>query len=194
MGGQQGCIVSGYQTDRRDYAVRPSFNFEGKAKRSAQRPSFDAADMTFRTVAQLRSGIVERESTLLSIFGEGHRHGGISSRNPNLCQASLDRLCPGDERLPRSDNANMETSPVKDWYLKEWLVAAKKKRVDLIRDLGWSKAKASDVWNGKSAYRRELVNEISEWLGIEPHELLMSPRDAQALRALRETARHIVGV
>jgi hypothetical protein len=88
----------------------------------------------------------------------------------------------------------METSPVKDWYLKEWLVAAKKKRVDLIRDLGWSKAKASDVWNGKSAYRRELVNEISEWLGIEPHELLMSPRDAQALRALRETARHIVGV
>lgn len=75
-----------------------------------------------------------------------------------------------------------------DWYLKEWLAHFGKIQASLINELGWDKAKASFVWNGKQPYRRSLVNEIAAWLGIKPFELLMPPRDALALRRLRETA------
>lgn len=67
-----------------------------------------------------------------------------------------------------------------------------KRQADLVKDLGWSKNRANIVWHSQQSYRRELVNEVATWLGIQPFELLMSPRDALALRQLRETAAAIV--
>ncbi len=64
-------------------------------------------------------------------------------------------------------------------------------QASLINELGWDKAKASFVWNGRQPYKKSLVNEIAKWLGIRPFELLMTPRDAFALRRLRETALQI---
>mgnify|MGYP002862239982 CR=1 FL=1 len=66
-----------------------------------------------------------------------------------------------------------------------------RKQADLVKHLGWDKARASFMWNGKQGYRRKDVAEVSEWLGIEPFELLMSPTEAFGLRRLRETALQI---
>lgn len=76
----------------------------------------------------------------------------------------------------------------RDWHLKSWMALAKKRQADLIKDLGWSRRKASEVFNGDQSYKREIVNEVSEWLQIEPYELLMPPQDALQLRQLRSAA------
>ncbi|MGZ3272408.1 MAG: hypothetical protein ACXU82_03630 [Caulobacteraceae bacterium] len=79
-----------------------------------------------------------------------------------------------------------------DWYLQEWMTHFGKRQADLVNELGWLKGRASKFWNGQHSYRREIINEISAWLGIEPFELLMHPVEALALRQLRQTAATIV--
>ena len=66
-----------------------------------------------------------------------------------------------------------------------------KRQAALVSELGWSKNRASIVWHGAQPYRRDIVNELAAWLGIEPFELLMSPNEAMMLRRLRETAQEI---
>ena len=78
--------------------------------------------------------------------------------------------------------------PEPDWHLQAWMREKGKIQADLVRELGWDKAKASFLWNGKQPYRKDLVNQVAEWLDIEPFELLMPPSEAKALRQLRETA------
>lgn len=75
-----------------------------------------------------------------------------------------------------------------DWHISEWMAQAQKRQVDLVNELGWTRRKASEVFNGLQPYKRETVNEIAEWLGIEPYELLMSPQEAIQLRHLRQAA------
>lgn len=79
-----------------------------------------------------------------------------------------------------------------DWRLQDWMAHFRKRQVDMVHDLGWDKARANFVFHNKQPYRREVVNEISRWLGIKPFELLMRPSEALALRRLRETAALIV--
>lgn len=76
----------------------------------------------------------------------------------------------------------------KDWHLKSWMALAQKRQADLIKDLGWSRRKASEVYNGDQSYKREIVNEVADWLQVEPYELLMAPDDALQLRQLRSAA------
>lgn len=78
--------------------------------------------------------------------------------------------------------------PGYDWYLKEWLVTLGKKQADIVRDLDWNKAKVSLTLRGKQPYDREAVNELAAYLNLRPHELLMHPDDAMALRKLKEEA------
>lgn len=85
----------------------------------------------------------------------------------------------------------MEQDPDSDWHLKEWAALQNKRQADLTRDLGWLPPRASKVWNGEIPYKRDIVVALAQWLGIRPHELLMLPRDAMALRRLRETAKAI---
>lgn len=77
------------------------------------------------------------------------------------------------------------------WYLPEWASHFGKIQADAQRDLGWSKATASDLWNGKQRYTQDHIDEVSNWLSIEPFELLMLPREALALKAFREAAQLI---
>jgi hypothetical protein len=72
-----------------------------------------------------------------------------------------------------------------DWYLKEWLRASDKKQSDIVKDLDWNKAKVSLMVRGLQPYTREEVNELAAYLHIRPHELLMHPEDAHAIRRLR---------
>jgi len=73
-----------------------------------------------------------------------------------------------------------------DWFLKEWLASCRKKQADVVKDLDWNKAKISLMANGKQPYTRDEVNELSEYLNIRPHELLMHPDEAHAIRRLRD--------
>lgn len=66
-----------------------------------------------------------------------------------------------------------------------------KRQAALVNELGWSKNKANKIWHGEQTYKRELVNELAAWLGIEHYELLMPPGQALALRRLKETAKVI---
>lgn len=81
----------------------------------------------------------------------------------------------------------------KNWFLKEWLEHCGKRQASLVNELGWDKSRANFVYHGKQPYRRDLVNEISSWLGIEPFELLMPPAEALAIRQLRDAAKTIAG-
>lgn len=79
-------------------------------------------------------------------------------------------------------------APGHDWYLKEWLLALGKKQADIVRDLDWNKARVSLMLRGKQPYDRDSINELAAYLNLKPHELLMHPADAMALRKLREEA------
>lgn len=78
-------------------------------------------------------------------------------------------------------------SPQHDWFLKEWLASfhPKKKQSDIVRDLDWNKAKVSLMVRGLQPYTREEVNQLADYLNIRPHELLMHPDDAHAIRRLK---------
>lgn len=75
--------------------------------------------------------------------------------------------------------------PAYDWFLKDWLKTLGKKQADVVRDLDWNKAKISLTASGKQPYTRDDVNELAIYLNLKPHELLMHPDDAMALRRLR---------
>lgn len=79
----------------------------------------------------------------------------------------------------------------RDWYFREWMERMKKRQSALVKDLGWTKNRAHMVWHGKQPYKRDDVNVIAAWLGIEPFELLMPPEEAFALRSIRQSARAI---
>lgn len=67
-----------------------------------------------------------------------------------------------------------------------------KKQVDLVKELDWLRARASKVWNGKLPYKRETVNELAAWLGLEPYELLLPPERALAIRNFYQSAENVV--
>lgn len=78
-----------------------------------------------------------------------------------------------------------------NWFLSEWLAYFNQKQSDAARELDWNKAKVSLTAAGKQPYNRDDVDQVCEWLGLDPHELLMSPREALDIRQLRETAQRI---
>ncbi len=100
------------------------------------------------------------------------------------------RLVPksGADSSRQSEHTQIVT---RDWHLQQWMAHAKKRQAHLVSDLGWSRRKASEVFNGDQPYKRETVNELSEWLQIEPFELLLPPEEAIALRQLRSSALRI---
>ncbi len=69
-----------------------------------------------------------------------------------------------------------------------------KRQADLVKELGWAKGRANKFYHGQHSYRRDIVNELSAWLGIAPYELLMAPDEALRLRRLREAAMEVAGM
>ena len=76
-----------------------------------------------------------------------------------------------------------------DWYLKEWLESTQTSQADLSRLTDYPKAKVSDLVNGKQRYNRDILNDIAKALHIYPHELLMHPDEANAVKRLRKAMR-----
>jgi hypothetical protein len=79
------------------------------------------------------------------------------------------------------------------WYLREWMEQSDppKRQADLQKQLGWSKAKAHDVWHGQQ-YTQALIDEIAPWLNVRSFELLLPPDVAMAIRRVRADAARIV--
>lgn len=84
--------------------------------------------------------------------------------------------------------------PLHDWYAAAWLKHLGKKQADLVKHLDWNKAKASLTVRGKQPYDREAVNELADYLNLEPFELLLPPERAMNLRQLRASAEQIVSL
>lgn len=75
-----------------------------------------------------------------------------------------------------------------DWYLEAWMQCAGLDQAGLRRLTGWSKRKASELFNGAMRYNRDVLNEAAAAMHIAPFELLLHPDDAFALRRLQESA------
>jgi hypothetical protein len=86
-------------------------------------------------------------------------------------------------------SAKTQTDFKHTWYLREWMAQSvpPKKQADLQKELGWSKAKAHDVWHGQQ-YTQAIIDEVAPWLNVKPFELLLSPAAAMAIRGYRESA------
>jgi hypothetical protein len=82
--------------------------------------------------------------------------------------------------------------PRHDWYFNQWLVHFGKTQADLVNDLDWNKSKASLFGSGQQRYHRDDINQLANYLGLEPFELLLPPHRAMALRQYRASAETIV--
>lgn len=80
--------------------------------------------------------------------------------------------------------------PEFDWYLREWMDTLKVRfpHAWLQEQTEWSDGKVSNVLSGKKRYDKDIVNLVSEKLGILPYELLMPPKLANAIRTMRSEA------
>lgn len=112
-------------------------------------------------------------------------------RKPDCLDQRNDAFCGAryDFRMARSKPPKLP--PAHDWYLAQWLSACAKEQVDLEKELEWNKSKASLMINGKQRYHRDDVNQVADWLNLQPYELLMHPQDAMAIRQLRIDARRV---
>lgn len=68
------------------------------------------------------------------------------------------------------------------------------KQSAMIEKTGWSKATASQIYNGKQDYSPKVVREASLALNVREYELLMHPDQAMALRRLQSSAQEIVTI
>jgi len=91
--------------------------------------------------------------------------------------------------VPRKAHQEDDHGP--DWYLREWLDVTGFTQAKLQRATGWSKGTANNIFHGKTSYYRQILNEVAAALGVEPHELLMHPKDAMAIRNIRESVARI---
>ena len=97
--------------------------------------------------------------------------------------------------MPRKSSASRGLRPEKpDWYLAEWMRTLGVSQAQLAKECDWTPSTMHGIYHGRTSYYREIVTLIASKLHIEPHELLMHPEDAMALRQLRASARQIVRV
>lgn len=83
----------------------------------------------------------------------------------------------------------MAKAPSYDWFLNDWLDSLNMSPAELMRAAGWSKRKISELTTGRMRYNRDVVNEAAAAMNIRPHELLMHPADAMAIRSFDSAVR-----
>lgn len=127
--------------------------------------------------------------------------GGVTmperSHIPNISARGLVRTSRADKRDGVSYYANMARRGIPKnppaWFLPEWMEACGIETQARMMELtGWSKATMSQLYNGKQDFNSKFLTEAADALGIERHELLMTPEIAMAQRRLRQAAVTIV--
>ena len=79
-----------------------------------------------------------------------------------------------------------------NWYLRAWMKATGVTQAVLISKTNLSKTAVSLLVNDRQDYTPEIIRDVALALNVAPHELLMDPEDAMALRALRQDALRVV--
>jgi len=122
----------------------------------------------------------------------------FSSDIPNRLSTMNVRVLPTDRGLPLGQTRAVVKAAQRTqrdfqhtWFLREWAELAGFTQADAQRELGWSKAKASDVWNGQQ-YNQSLIDELAPVLKARPFELLLHPDEAHLYRRLRDGAPRLV--
>lgn len=80
------------------------------------------------------------------------------------------------------------------WFIREWMDYYKIKQARMIELTGWSKASASQIYNGVQDYSPKILREAASALNLQDYELLMHPDKAMALRRLQASAEQIVQI
>ncbi len=179
-------VKVGAKLSDRDSATAQPVDGNGDIRLGRQHAGLKAADLRFGT--QTEPG---REISLGPALGFSpvrQRHKRIGSHHLNHESNYLVHTAGNDDASTRPHNVNVTEEPESDWYLKAWAERLGKRQADLVTELGWLKNHAHRRWHGIQPYRRDFVNEVAAWLGIEPFELLMPPERAIQLRQLAQSA------
>lgn len=80
------------------------------------------------------------------------------------------------------------------WFIREWMDMLGVRQRDMVERCDWSKATASQIYNGTQDFSPKIVREAALALNVEPWELLMHPDKAMALRRLQASAQQIVDI
>lgn len=80
------------------------------------------------------------------------------------------------------------------WFIREWMDTLGVKQAEMCRRTGWSKASASQIYNGLQDYSPPIVRQAAIALNVADYELLMKPEEAMAIRRLRASAETIVSI
>lgn len=104
-----------------------------------------------------------------------------------------DKLAAGSYKSNMAKNRRGKPDQPPLWFLREWMAACDMQtQVQLMERTGWSKAKASELFNGGQDFNSKTLREAAAAFNARPWELLMHPDDAFALRkqedALKEVA------
>ncbi len=69
-------------------------------------------------------------------------------------------------------------------FVQEWMKSAELIQADMIKRLGYSKAKAFAVWHGDQRLNEDILEEIAALVNARPYEILLHPDQAYRLRRL----------
>lgn len=120
---------------------------------------------------------------------------GRRSHITNVSASGKVRTNLPDSCEPRLYYANMARRGIPkqiNWFIRDWMDAVGKKQADMMREAGWSKATASQLYNGVQDYSPKVVNEAAFVFQCQPYELMMPYEQAMALRRLRADALRVV--
>jgi len=79
-----------------------------------------------------------------------------------------------------------------NWYLREWMDALGVNQATMSERTGWTKTKASHLYNSQQDHSSVVLDEAARALNCQAYELLMRYEAAMALRRQREDAVKIV--
>jgi transcriptional regulator with XRE-family HTH domain len=145
-----------------------------------RRSNGSRVSMTHATLSRIERGLLPYSEQLLEILAE------IYATTPSELIAGA----PG-ERLAAADRLSVRDH---GWHVVAWLEYRGVRQADLQREMGWPKAKASDIVSGKQRYNQDILNELASVLDASPSELLLRPAEAMAIRRLRSMASEISGL
>lgn len=81
-----------------------------------------------------------------------------------------------------------------NWFIKEWMDALGVRQAEMCRRTGWSKASASQIYNGVQDYSPKIVREASQALNVRDWELLMPYDLAMAFRRFQSSAEQVAKI
>lgn len=164
-------------------AVAPPFDADGEKGGGIALPSLDVGQPAGGLLGkpEFGAGLLEGQAAFAAKVGEEH---AVVSPDVKLSSSEIFHHAGNYNSGKVSHPWKMAAPDKHDWYLQEWFATLGLKQFDLVTRLDYPRGTAHKLWHGLQPYRRDNVEEISALLNIAPHELLMHPDDAMAIRRL----------